>query len=100
MLNLLLFILFSVGLTNIVVNASILENIRERIEGENETFGKLTRCMLCTGFWVGLLSAPIFDYNLLIGAAIASLFSDLYSSAIEVMDTYVLNNAGGLAEDE
>lgn len=100
MLNLLLFVLFGVGLTNILVNASILDYFRDFITERSFFFGKLLSCMLCTGFWVGISSALFFDYNLFIGASIISLAGDFYSSVVEAIDSWALKNAVILNESE
>lgn len=100
MLNLLLFILCGIGITNVLVNASILESFREWLEVNLPTFGALFRCMLCTGFWVGALCGPLFTFNPILGAAIISLGGDLYSSATEALDSWSLSNSVELLEDE
>jgi hypothetical protein len=46
----------SVGVTNIIVNASILDPIRLFIHKRSKFFSSLIGCMLCSGFWVGFFS--------------------------------------------
>jgi len=50
-MNLLLFILICYGMTMILVYGSIFNLIRPK-EG---FFGKLFKCTMCTGFWVGII---------------------------------------------
>lgn len=68
MLDLIYFVLCAYGLTQILVYGEIFESVRPT-EG---FLGKLFRCCMCTGFWVGVFLFGInnltelfsFDYNL------------------------------------
>lgn len=75
-LTLILFILIGTGITNIVVNASILDKVREAITSRSKFMAGLLECMLCTGFWVGvLLSINYVGIGLIAGGALISLTS-------------------------
>ena len=50
MINLLIFLLASFGMTMILVYGSIFEKIRPK----QGFFGKLFKCTMCTGFWSGI----------------------------------------------
>jgi len=47
-------ILTGYGLTNILVNSSLFFPIREKLKSINFLY-QLINCMMCTGFWVGVL---------------------------------------------
>lgn len=53
MLELLIFILLVYGLSFIITESEIFDNIREKIKGE--FFIKLLNCLVCTSFWVGMI---------------------------------------------
>ena len=55
MLELAYFILFSYGLTNILVFGSIFDNIRPK--------HKFFHCPLCVGFWVGVFLWSVNDFT-------------------------------------
>ena len=86
MLEFLLFLFSAVGITNIVVNASILDYPRDFISKGSVWMEKLLSCMMCTGFWVGIL-IWLFNKDIYLGfgnnaplcaAGTASLSSSFY----------------------
>lgn len=84
--TLILFILIGTGITNIVVNASILNGIRDMLTNKSDFMSGLLSCMLCSGFWVGvLLSVGYTDIGLIAGGAVVSLMSYAFSSAAEYL---------------
>lgn len=55
MTNLILFVLATIGLTNILIYGSILDGLRAKIfEILPEKVSKVLTCYQCTGFWSGL----------------------------------------------
>ena len=54
----LLFVGWSV--TNILVNGSIFDPLRNYLLVKHRFFGKLLDCVTCSGFWVGVLIYFIF----------------------------------------
>jgi len=55
MAEILLFFMIGVGISNIIVNASIFDSLRGIAVARLGLIGKLVSCMLCTGFWVGVV---------------------------------------------
>jgi hypothetical protein len=85
--DLVLFILIGVGITNIVVNASILNKFRGFIKRKSKFMSTMTECMLCTGFWIGLLLSIIYpSISFIAGGAIISLISNLFGNIIEYIN--------------
>lgn len=85
-MDLLLFILVGVGITNLIVNATIFDNPRDFVIKKSEFLGKLVSCMMCSGFWVGFLVSFTFDFSPIYGGAIISLFSQLTGTFIDYLD--------------
>ena len=95
-LSVIYFSLISVALTNVIVNASILEPFRVFIESKSRFFGSLLRCMLCSGLWVGLIISPFFSINIIAGALLSSLLGDMYSTIfgfIETLTSFIIGKA-------
>jgi len=67
----LIYILVGWGITDILVNGSILQGIRNYFLVQLPFLGKLFTCIQCSGFWVGILlgilsrleilSSPLWD---------------------------------------
>ena len=77
-MNLLIFILVCLSITNIIVRESILEFLRDFIDEvfPNSMLRKMIHCETCVGFHVGLVLAiifPVFGFNWFIGACISSI---------------------------
>ena len=75
LINFLVFLLAGYGFTNIVVNGDIFEGLKSRIKQDSIRF--MLDCMMCAGFWVGLLTALFFGINPLVGGFVISGFSSL-----------------------
>jgi hypothetical protein len=86
-MNLILFILGTIGLTNIIVDSSLFKPIRAWAKGEvqfkeatyifvHPSFGKLLSCYQCCGVWIGwVIGLLLFsDWQLIIVAGFASSF--------------------------
>lgn len=59
MFDIILFGLVTFGITNIIVNGSILYPLRKFIWDKSKFFGALFSCAVCTGFWVGILVSAL-----------------------------------------
>jgi hypothetical protein len=55
MINFLIFLLSTIGLTLIITHSYLFKNIRKRAEKINKNIGKLFRCPQCMGFYVAIL---------------------------------------------
>lgn len=55
MLNFIIFILSTIGLTFIITQFYIFKDIREFVSKHSIFFGKLFHCPACMGFWCGCL---------------------------------------------
>ena len=96
--TLILFILVGTGITNIVVNSTILDSLRNFIvsktKGSSKLFGELVEamlsCMMCAGFWIGMLMSLFFPINFIAAGVVISLTSQLYGS--------IIDGLGGLIE--
>lgn len=88
--TLILFILIGTGITNLVVNSTILDNLRDFIIDKAKFLGDslgglvetLLSCMMCSGFWIGLIVSLFFPIGFFAGAVIVSLTSHFYGSII------------------
>ncbi len=94
MLYFLLIILAGIGITNLVVKAEVLEVVRDFVIKRSKFFGKLITCMMCTGFWVGLILGLFpglnpAGFNALMIAAIVSLCSFNYGLLIEYVELLI-----------
>ncbi len=84
--DLIIFILASIGLTNIIVNSNIFKPVREWMELQSEALGELFGCVTCVGFWVGLfLPMFYFDMPCLIGGAISSISNYVFVVVIDYL---------------
>jgi hypothetical protein len=61
----LIYILVGWGITDFLVNGSILDKIRVYLLVKFPMLGKLFSCIRCSGFWVGILMGLIsfLDFN-------------------------------------
>jgi hypothetical protein len=72
-MDLLIYILVGWGITDILVNGSILNGIRSFCLIRIPILGKLFSCVQCSGFWVGILlgvlsvlevlESPLWDFS-------------------------------------
>lgn len=96
----LLFILAGIGITNIVVNASILDNPRDFIIHQSDFFGKLVTCMMCSGFWVGCILGVFSGINPIYAGATISLLSFTFGLFTEYMEVTIALIASELDVEE
>lgn len=89
MINFLIFLLSTIGLTNIIVHGKILDNLKIRPflkEKLPEKFYELFECYECTGFWAGLIMGYFLvshDLFIFVPCAFAgSLISQFYTEII------------------
>jgi hypothetical protein len=97
---LLLFILAGVGITNLVVNASLLDYPRDFIIERSNILGKLITCMMCSGFWVGLLIGIFIGINPILAGATISLLSFTFGLFVEYMEIEMAVKASYLEDVE
>lgn len=94
MIEFLMFLFAGIGITNIVVNASILDSPRDFIISHSLLFGKLVTCMLCTGFWVGILlwmfAPATFGMFGILAPICAGAMISLFSSLYDIVTDYLL----------
>lgn len=91
-MNEIVFITFCIGLTNLIVSASILDTPREWLSNKNSLIKKLLSCMMCAGFWVGLLSSLLVGINPILAAVISSLFSHLFGVLVGCVESITYAN--------
>ena len=63
MLILLYLILGCYGITSIIVQSKLFKPFREWVENKSVFLGKLINCMLCSGFWIGLITILVFNMS-------------------------------------
>jgi len=96
--ELLLFIIISVGITNLMINSTVFENPRDFAKRAHYLLGELFSCMMCLGFWVGFLIGLIsFQINPFYAGAIASVFSYTYGMLMDYLNILIVY---GAQEDE
>ncbi len=74
----LFFILSGVGLTNLIVNATIFDLIRNYFSEKSSFLNYLLTCMMCSGFWVGALISLFLGINPFMGGFTISLLSNIF----------------------
>lgn len=99
MINFFLFILSGVGITNLVVNATILEYPRDFMSRYSNFLGKLTSCMMCSGFWVGVLISYLFNINPIVAGATISLLSHKFSYFKDYIELIIALKARQLQDE-
>ena len=100
-INFLLFILAGVGITNLVVNATILDYPRDFVTKNSEFLEKLLSCMMCSGFWVGvILSIFTPEINIVYGGAIISLLSYSAGGLLDYLDIAIAAESKKLEDED
>ncbi len=101
MVNLLLFILVGVGITNLVVNASLLDNLRDIVIKESSFFGKLVTCMMCSGFWIGCAVSLFYpSIGIIAGGAVISLLSYITGTILDYLNVLIAVKSIELEDEE
>lgn len=85
MIKILLILFVAVGITNLVVNASVLESVRNFIAKRSNLLGMLVNCMLCSGFWVGVILGLWISENPLYFGALVSLMAHFYGILVDYL---------------
>jgi len=87
-----LIILSSIGLTNILKYASILNFIRKPLVEKSSFLKELFSCSMCLGFWSGMIvSLLVKSESFLLIPLASSCLSQLYDYLIDVLDQYYLS---------
>ena len=82
-------LLASVGMTNIIVNASIFDKERNYIFSHtSDRVRSLLSCMLCTGFWSGMLFGIALNIDPIMFALSTSALSEVYGTLISFVNNY------------
>ena len=70
-----------VGLTIIITSSLIMLPVRNLIDRVSSKLGELIECPMCTGFWVGLLTALFYGTNpLWLGCSVSLISWVVYVS--------------------
>lgn len=85
MIEFFLILLAGIGTTNLVVNSTLLESFREFLLKHINLLGILFSCMMCTGFWVGIVFGLMFGVNPLLLGPTISLLSYLFGEILEYL---------------
>jgi hypothetical protein len=76
-MELIFFLLSCLGATFIINISYIFRPLREFVESKSKSFGKLIKCPMCMGFWIGLLFRVLMMWN---SGEINNLhFNDVYN---------------------
>ena len=94
----LLFLLAGIGITNIIVNATILDNPRDFVINQSRFLGKLITCMMCTGFWVGFILGIHAELNPIYMGGAISLLSYVLNEVMEYLQVLAALRANELTE--
>lgn len=99
-INFLLFILAGVGITNLVVNATILDSPRDYMSNKHPLIKKLLSCMTCSGFWVGIGISFLFNINPIVAGATISLLGTKFGYFLEWIELTIALKAKELNKDD
>ncbi len=93
-MNFLIYILIGWGITDILVNGSIFNGIRNYFLVKSPAIGKLFSCIQCSGFWVGILMGCLFYSDLIFSPFEKSHFlSDILISGALISGSCVIINS-------
>jgi hypothetical protein len=93
-MNFLIYILIGWGITDILVNGSIFNEIRNYFLVKFPSIGKLFSCVQCSGFWVGILMGILFYSDFIFPPFEKSHFiSDIFISGALISGSCVIINA-------
>jgi hypothetical protein len=94
MVNLILFLLAAVGLTNILIYGSILDNAREWVLARvPDKVGEVLSCYQCTGFWSGLLTGYVLLTHDFFGTLMCGFAGSFTSHFAAVLVEYLEANS-------
>ena len=93
-MNFLIYILIGWGITDILVNGSIFNEIRNYFLVKFPSIGKLFSCVQCSGFWVGILMGILFYSDFIFPPFDKSHFlSDIFISGALISGSCVIINS-------
>lgn len=93
-MNFLIYILIGWGITDILVNGSIFNGIRNYFLVKSPSIGKLFSCIQCSGFWVGILMGILSYLELIFPPFQKSYFlSDIFISGALISGSCVIINS-------
>jgi hypothetical protein len=87
MLQLIIFFLSCLGATFIINISYIFKPIREKAACISESLGKLLKCPMCMGFWVGLIFRILFMWKN--GELNHIQFNDIYNICYGFASSFV-----------
>ena len=61
--SLIYFILICYGISTIIVQSKLFKPLRELVKVKSRFLSSLINCMMCTGFWVGLLVSLVIGFS-------------------------------------
>ena len=64
MIKLIFFLMGCYGISTILVQSKIMEPLRSYFKTKNTYLHKLSTCMMCTGFWVSIISSFSLQYSI------------------------------------
>ena len=92
-MELLIFILLSIGIVNIIQNENIFKWFREIVKKSDKLY-KFLMCPTCFGFWIGVILSFVFRFNdimllnLFFGGIISSIVNKIYIILIPTFGEY------------
>jgi hypothetical protein len=87
-MGILFYLLGCYGLTTIIVQSKIMEPVRLIFKETVSFMYKLLTCMMCTGFWVGVLTSTGFKYSVSY-----SIFSVTNTNIFELISYTIFDGA-------
>lgn len=100
MITIILLVLIGLGITNLIVNASILEQPRQFLIQRIPILGQLVSCLLCTGFWVGILLGLLNAVSPIYLGALVSLSGFIFGRLIDLVDIVVAYLASKIGDED
>lgn len=100
MINFILFILAGIGITNLIVNSSLVGLIKNKIFKKFPLIMELLSCMMCTGFWVGIILGIYSEHPIVLMASTISILSYTIGIIMEYLVVSTAVNALKLPEDD
>jgi prepilin signal peptidase PulO-like enzyme (type II secretory pathway) len=113
MVNLLVFLIISYGFSNIVVTSEIMSKFR-KVFSYIPIFGGAVNCMMCFGFWVGVILSfivvsPVQNillsengelFNKIINPVLTGFISSGFSWIVYVLDNFLFSKSSQEEQEE
>jgi len=93
LVNILDWIITSFGISLVITQSKIFKSTRERIALASKFLGELVKCIMCTGFWVGITLSLLFNLGPNISAISIKpirIFADGFATSGIVWIIYVV----------